>query len=62
MASAVTKPTIFYWNIKARAQLPLMVLSAGRVDFTWDKNPGDYKAFAPFGQLPVLKVSVSRGM
>jgi hypothetical protein len=53
---AATKPTIFYWNLKARGQLPMMILSAGRVDYTWEKNPGNYKAFAPFGQLPVLKV------
>mmetsp|Transcript_19030 Transcript_19030/g.32285 ORF Transcript_19030/g.32285 Transcript_19030/m.32285 type:complete len:219 (-) Transcript_19030:166-822(-) len=49
------KPTIYYWNLKARAQLPVMLLTAGKVDFNWEKDPGDYKSFAPFGQLPVLK-------
>ena len=51
------KPTIFYWGIKARAQLPIMILTAGDVDFDWQQDPGDYKSFAPFGQLPVLKVA-----
>ena len=50
------KLTLFYWNLKARAQLPVMILKAGKVDFEWEQDPGDYKSFAPFGQLPVLKV------
>ena len=56
LSAAPSKPKIFYWNVKARGQLPMMILSAGHVDYEWDKSPGDYKAFAPFGQLPVLKV------
>jgi len=32
-----------------------MLLTAGKVEFKWEQEPGDYKAFAPFGQLPVLK-------
>jgi hypothetical protein len=56
MAAAADKPTIFYWGIKARAHIPVMILTAGEVDFNWEKNVGDYKSFAPFGQLPVLKV------
>ena len=57
---AVSKPTIYYWGLKARAQLPVMILTAGKVDFDWQQDPGDYKSFAPFGQLPVLKVRMIR--
>ena len=48
---------IFYWDTKARAQLPIMILTAAKVPFVWEKDPGEYKSFAPFGQLPVLKVA-----
>jgi len=57
---AASKPKIYYWNVKARGQLPMMILSAGHVEYEWDKSPGDYKSFAPFGQLPVLQVGSSR--
>jgi glutathione S-transferase len=50
------KPVLIYWGIKARNHLSLMVLNAGKVDFTWQQDPGDFKSYAPFGQLPVLKV------
>ena len=49
-------PTLYYWGMKARGQIPIMLLTAGKVDFKWEQDPGDYKQFAPFGQLPVLKV------
>jgi hypothetical protein len=58
VVDAASKPTIVYWGIKARAQLPIMLLTAGKVDFDWQKDPGDYKAYAPFGQLPVMKVQL----
>jgi len=54
------KLVLYYWDIKARAQLPVLLLTAGKVAFTWEKEPGDYKTFSPFGQLPVLKVRVLR--
>jgi hypothetical protein len=49
---------IFYWGLKARAQLPIMILTAAKVPFSWEKEPGDYKSFSPFGQLPVVKVGL----
>ena len=51
-----TPPVLFYWGMKARGQIPIMLLTAGKVDFKWEQDPGDYKQFAPFGQLPVIKV------
>jgi hypothetical protein len=55
---AATEPTLYYWSLKARGQLPVMILTAGKIPFKWEKEPGDYKSFAPFGQLPVLKVFI----
>ena len=51
-------PVLFYWGMKARAHVHVMLLTAGKVDFKWEQDPGDYKTFSPFGQLPFLKVSL----
>lgn len=50
------KMVLYYFNIKARGQLPALLLTAGKVPHTWEKEPGDYKSYSPFGQLPALKV------
>ena len=53
----MSKPTIYYWGIKARAQLPVLLFLAGNVDFEWKQQfdwPGELKAQSPFGQLPFM--------
>jgi len=48
---------LYYWNVKARGQLPALLLSIGNLDHEWVRNP-DWPAMkdqTPFGQLPVLK-------
>jgi len=50
-------PKLYYWNIKARAQLPVLLFELGNVPFEWVKEfewPGNLKAESPFGQLPFL--------
>ena len=48
------KPKLFYWGLKARGQLPIWILEAGGVEYEWEKDPGDFKTYATFGQLPFL--------
>lgn len=55
------KPTIIYWKVASRGQLPLLLLSAGNIEYNYDDAtanewPGK-KQEMPFGQLPVLKTA-----
>jgi len=50
-------PKLYYWDIKARAQLPVLLFELGNVPFEWVKEfewPGNLKAESPFGQLPFM--------
>ena len=53
-----TKPTFIYWKLVARGQLPMLMLHAGNVPYTWDDATAAAwpasKNDQPFGQLPVL--------
>ena len=52
------KPTFIYWKLVARGQLPMLLLHAGNVSYTWDDATANASPAAkndqPFGQLPVL--------
>ena len=52
------KPTFIYWKLVARGQLPMLLLHAGNVSYTWDDATANAwpaaKNEQPFGQLPVL--------
>ena len=52
------KPTFIYWKLVARGQLPMLLLHAGNVSYTWDDATANAwpaaKNDQPFGQLPVL--------
>eukprot|EP01121_Diplochlamys_sp_Union-15-3_P008356 TRINITY_DN2218_c0_g1_i1.p1 TRINITY_DN2218_c0_g1~~TRINITY_DN2218_c0_g1_i1.p1 ORF type:complete len:207 (-),score=57.54 TRINITY_DN2218_c0_g1_i1:47-637(-) len=47
---------LYYFGIKARGQLPLLVSLYGGVPVQWEKTPDwpSMKSQTPFGQLPVL--------
>lgn len=53
-------PTLIYWKVASRGQLPLLLLSAGNVKYNYDDATANAwpakKEEMPFGQLPVLKV------
>ena len=49
------KVVLYYWKVKARAQLPMLLLTAGKIPYTWEESE-EVKPFSPTGQLPVLKV------
>lgn len=53
-------PTLIYWKVASRGQLPLLLLSAGNIDYVYDDASAnswpEKKEEMPFGQLPVLKV------
>jgi len=54
----MSNPKLYYWNIKARAQLPVLLFEVGNVPFEWVKDfewPGHLKAQSPFGQVPFLE-------
>jgi len=50
-------PKIYYWPIKARATLPVLLWTFGGVKFEWEKNPDwpGMKDRTPFGQLPYVE-------
>jgi glutathione S-transferase len=60
MSALTQPPTLIYWKIAARGQLPVLLLSAGSVDFVYDDATAnawpEEKEKMPFGQLPVLKI------
>jgi len=52
------KPKLYYWGIKARAQLPSLFFEYGGVSYEWVSTfewPGTLKDQTPFGQLPFLE-------
>ena len=48
--------TFYYWGIKARGQLPVLVARYGELPLEWDQNPSwpGLKEETLFGQLPFL--------
>jgi len=49
--------TFYYWPIKARGQLSVLLLEVAGLKYEWKQTfdwPGDLKAKTPFGQLPFL--------
>lgn len=55
MAQSV--PKLYYWPVKARCVLPVLIWSYGGVKFDWEKNPEwpAMKEKTPFGQLPYVE-------
>eukprot|EP01097_Dermamoeba_algensis_P008386 TRINITY_DN5589_c0_g1_i1.p1 TRINITY_DN5589_c0_g1~~TRINITY_DN5589_c0_g1_i1.p1 ORF type:complete len:201 (-),score=63.31 TRINITY_DN5589_c0_g1_i1:29-631(-) len=50
-------PKLYYWPIKARAELPLLILEYAGAKYEWEKNP-DWPAMKDktnFGQLPFVE-------
>jgi hypothetical protein len=50
-------PKLYYWNVKARGVVPVLIWTYGGVKFDWEKNP-DWPAMkdqTPFGQLPFVE-------
>lgn len=56
--------TFVYWKVASRAQLPMMLLAASNIEYTWDEDTANTwpkpKQSMPFGQLPVLKVMAGK--
>ncbi len=50
-------PKLYYWPVKARCVLPVLIWSYGGVKFEWEKNPDwpGLKEKTPFGQLPYVE-------
>jgi len=50
-------PTLYYWGIKARAQLAVLVAAYAGQPLDWNKQPDwpGLKPSTPFGQLPYLE-------
>jgi len=48
---------LYYWNVKARGQLPAVLLEVGKIPHEWNRNPDwpGMKERTPFGQLPFLE-------
>uniref|UniRef100_A0A0B6ZCH1 Glutathione transferase n=1 Tax=Arion vulgaris TaxID=1028688 RepID=A0A0B6ZCH1_9EUPU len=57
----MSKPVYYYFNLRARGELPRLVAAAGKVEIE-DKRipfsewPGQYKSKTPYGQLSALVV------
>jgi len=51
------KIKLFYWGLKARAQVPSLIAEVGGIHYEWVQNPDwpGMKAQTPFGQLPYLE-------
>eukprot|EP00276_Gloeochaete_wittrockiana_P010385 CAMPEP_0184652400 /NCGR_PEP_ID=MMETSP0308-20130426/10088_1 /TAXON_ID=38269 /ORGANISM="Gloeochaete witrockiana, Strain SAG 46.84" /LENGTH=199 /DNA_ID=CAMNT_0027087243 /DNA_START=56 /DNA_END=655 /DNA_ORIENTATION=+ len=49
-------PKLYYWGIKARGQLPVILAAFAQQPLDWEKNPDwpGLKAETNFGQLPYL--------
>lgn len=58
--SSKPTPTLIYWKVASRGQLPTLLLSAGNVDYIYDDDTAnawpEKKEEMPFGQLPVLRI------
>ena len=58
IATKDTTPRFVYWGLNARAQLPMLLLRAGNIEYIWDMTTANTwpepKKTVPFGQLPVL--------
>jgi len=54
----MSKPRFVYWKLNARAQMSMLMLHAGNIDYIWDSDSANtwpaLKNELPFGQLPVI--------
>merc|ERR1712137_788686 len=52
----MSTPTIYYWGIRARAQLPILVARFSQTPLEWNRSPEwpGLKSQTAFGQLPFL--------
>ena len=52
------QPIFIYWDFNARAQMGMLMLHAGNIDYIWDYDKANtwpsFKQYMPFGKLPVL--------